>query len=402
MTPVFCCGFECGQTGSVGQHWGTPGNGSFSTSTVRSGARSMRLNPTAAAGAIALTTSITLTTVAVARFYIYFASLPIADTPLLFQNSTSGPGIIFKQSDSKLYIGRFTGGVASVASASGVTVTTGQWYLIDYRINSTSNPWTEALTVNGTEVTFSNAVAGSTPTQFTLGAAGFTATYDIFFDDFILSQTNADYPIGAGSVQHFVPTSDGAHTATTTTIVKGTIAAPTAGGNVAGSTDVFNWVNGVPLLGGATDNTRLVNQQTAGITLYAEVIFGPAPGISTPTVAPRAVEVITADREATTATCDFTAKLNDNGTENTIIARGVVAGVITDRYATKQYATPPTGGAWKVVSGAGNFNNIRARWGYASDATPDLYWRGIMIEAEFAAVAGGSLLPFCIAPQGTR
>ena len=380
-TPVFCCGFECGLAGTVGQHWTLTGTGAFNTSIVRTGARSVRVNPSANVGRFSNT--FISGTVAVMRAYIYFTTLPNISCELItVLVGTTNVGAIFNASDNTIMCGRVASGSLTTGSG-GVVVTTGRWYRVDVAVDVTNNPWTNNVKVDGVSTNQqTNAVAANTITVQKLGNEFFNSTFDAYFDDYLLSQTLADYPLGNGAVGHFVPTSDGTHTATTTTIVKGTVAVP-VGANVAGATDVFNWVNGVPLLGGATDNTRLVNQQTAGTTLYAEVVFGPAPGIGTPGTAPRAVEVITADREATTATGDFTTKLNDNGTENTIIARGVVAGVITDRYARKHYATAPTGGAWKVVSGAGNFNNIRARFGYASDATPDQYWRGIMIEAEF-------------------
>lgn len=383
-TPVFCCGVECGQQASisgVGQHWTLNGTGSISTGTVRNGARSLRLNPTAGL-ADSATPALTSSSLWVARVAIRFTTLPGANADLITIGDGVVGGVAFKQSDSSLYPCSVSGGVITFG-AGGFAVTTGAWYVVDLKYDGTAN--TMDVQVNATPLTqHSNAALTGARTVIHLGNTIATGTYDVFFDDILVSQTSADYPIGDGYVNHFVPTSDGTHTATTTTIVKGTIAAPTAGGNVAGSTDVFNWVNGVPLLGGATDNTRLVNHQTAASTLYAEVIFGPAPGISTPTTGPRAVEVITADREATTATGDFSVKLNDNGTESVVIARGVVAGVITDRYATKQFATAPsTGVAWTST----RFNALRVRFGYASDATPDQYWRGVMVEAEFAAVA---------------
>jgi hypothetical protein len=291
-------------------------------------------------------------------------------------------GVVFRQVDSKLYIGNVS------PRNTGIPVTTGVWYRIDMRTDYTTLGSTKIdAQIDGVALTQVVFAAATAPTAVFLGSQA-VASADLFFDDFIMSTTTGDYPIGPGHVDQFVPVSDGTHTATTTTIVKGTLAAPTAGGNVAGATDVFNWVNAVPILGGATDNTRLVNQQTAGTGLYAEVKFGPAPGVSTPTVGPRAVEVITADQEATTATCDFTAKINDNGTESVIVARGVVAGVASDRFATKQFAVAPTtSGPWNAnSSGNAAFNNLKARWGYASDATPDLYWRGIMVEAEFADI----------------
>ncbi|MBA2706337.1 MAG: hypothetical protein H0U59_00850 [Gemmatimonadaceae bacterium] len=290
---------------------------------------------------------------------------------------------MFKFSDSKIYatIGLTTFG------ATGVTVTTGQWYLIDYDFNvaTAGDDFCDGK-VDGVALgQATGAGASASSSTFSIGFFG-TVTGDAYFDDLLVSATAADYPLGAGKVISYVPNADGTHTATTTTIVKGTIAVP-VGANVAGSTDVFNWVDARPILGGATDNTRLVNQQTAGATLYAEVDFES----TAESVAPRSVEVITADRQASTAAGSFATKLNDNGTEDTIIARTALAGVVTDRYATKHYATMVGGGAWTLT----RFNALKARFGYSGDATPDQYWRGIMIEGEFAeavAVTEGEML----------
>jgi hypothetical protein len=384
-TPKFCCGFECGVASS---HWPNATPATYSTSTVRNGARSMRFNPAAASNTsiVVLTTTSTSN---VGRIAIRFATLP-ADSCLLwgFTNGTNFAGLGFSPVGNILCAASVSGGVVGIAA--GVGITTGTWYVVDLVVDSTATTWTVNGRVDGVALGQRNATgftAGAIGRMF-IGSAGKNATFDAFFDDVIWSQTSADYPMGDGYVNHFVPTSDGTHTATTTTIVKGTLATP-VGGNVAGSTDVFNWLNGVPILGGATDNTRLVNQQTAGAGLYAEVKFGPAPGISTPTVAPRAVEVITADREAATATCNFITKINDNGTEADVVNLGTVAGVTADRFVTKQFATGPAGAWTALSSGAGAFNNLKARFGYSSDATPDVYWRGIMVEAEFAAVVAG-------------
>lgn len=394
-TPVFCCGFECGVLGStdIGQHWRTAGTSTptISTSTFRSGARSIRFNPTAQTSRLLLTTSGgTLSSNKwIGRFYVRFATLPNTTCDLFFNGED---GVFFNASDNKIYAGYDVSGIT--LGATGVSVTTGQWYRIDFKIDSSTSPHLTDVQVDGVACGQASSVSGGASFNSVIfGVSRATTTGDIFFDDVLISFTLADYPLGAGNVDHFVATSDGTHTSTSTNIVKGTVAAPTGGGAItSATTDAFNWVNGVPLLGGATDNTRLINQQTASSAQYVEVKLGPASGISTPTAGPRAVEVITADRQASTATCDFITKLNDNGTENSIIARGVVAGSTTDRYARKHYATAPTGGAWTVAAGAGNFNNLKARFGYSSDATPDVYWRGIMVEAEFAVIGTNSTL----------
>jgi hypothetical protein len=294
-------------------------------------------------------------------------------------------GVAFKQSDSKIYA---ASGSTLTFGASGVAVTTGVWYRIDFKIDQT----------NSTNVTIDVQVDGTACGQRAVNPSGNSSPLmigsqksvsgDWFYDDWVHSVTGADYPIGAGHVDNFIPASDGTHASTGSDIVKGTTGAPTTGGSITSSTtDAFNWVNGQPILGGASDNTRLINQQTAASGEYVETVFGPGTGVSTPTAAPRAVEVLTVHQQAATQTCNFTTKLNDNGTTSDVVNQGTIAGIASDKYFTKQFATAPTGGAWTVVSGAGNFNNLKARFGFSSDATPDVYWRGIMVEAEFADVA---------------
>src|ERR1044072_7951195 len=75
MTPIFCCGFECGQLGNVGQHVNASAHFSISTTTVRSGARSLRANPVTATGN-ALAVTVFSSTIGVARVYVYFNTLP--------------------------------------------------------------------------------------------------------------------------------------------------------------------------------------------------------------------------------------------------------------------------------------------------------------------------------------
>jgi hypothetical protein len=381
MTAVFCCGFECGVSGA---HWTLGATASFNTNSsfIRSGARSLRFNPSAVTTGTATSVPAFSSNKIVSRFYIYFSSLPIANWFVLdITVSSRRIGVIFQQSDSTLNI-QLTHSVDSNQSGPGFVVTTGQWYRIDYEGDISTNTWSQRLSVNGTEVTASNLISADTATTVVLGSA-ITSTCDIYMDDFVLSNTIADYPIGDGYVNHFVPTSDGTHTSTSTNIREGTIASPSGTAITSATTDAFNWVNAVPILGGATDNTRLQNANATASTQYTEEIYGPAPGISTPTTAPRAVEALVAYRQGGTGTGVSSFKLNDNGTEAVIVSLSG-AGVTTDRYTTKQFSTPPTGGAWTVVSGNGNFNNIRHRFGYSSDANPTQFFRGTMIEAEFA------------------
>lgn len=325
----------------------------------------MRANATAAASGVY-------------RIYVYFATLPDATCRLVTNNNALGA--YFNSSDNKIYAGTST----SNLGATGVTVTTGVWYRLNIKITTTPN---RNVDVQVDETACGQATlagAGATFIVTHIGDNLVSMTADIFYEDFVYSQTVGDYPISAGYVNHFVPTSDGAHNVagaadfrrgdTTTDITNAT-------------TTAYQLVDEVPLddsTPDADDHIRIV--APPNVTDYVELVLGPAPGISTPTVAPRAVECIAAFFAAGTGNSDEILKLNDNGTVSDIWNGTGVAGSTSTTYKALCFPTPPTGGAWTVVSGNGNFNNLRLRYGYATDANPDKSLMCAMVEAEFAEV----------------
>lgn len=379
-TPVFCCGGECGVSGS-GTHWtGVVGTVSFDTGTVRSGDRSLRCNPTAATSAF-VSTSLGTQTVFVGRCYIRFAVLPNAVTTLFIVNSS---GAYFNSADNKIYAGRLTG----TLGASGFSVTTGVWYRLDVKVDLTNNPWLIDVSVDGTALgQVTNAVAGTNFTQVRVGPEANNNTSDIFYDDIIVSNTSGDYPLGAGKVQHFVPTADGTHNVAGTGDFQRTL---TGTDILNATTTAYQLVDDVPLDSGAgTDYINMLAPPND--TDYVECIFGPAPGISTPTAGPRAVEVIGGDRQSATGQGSMQIRMNDNGTQNSFLQRVAAVGVTTIRFTRKHYATAIAGGGAWVIGGGGNgdFTDLRVRFGSPSgslDVNPDQYFTGIMIEAEFEEI----------------
>lgn len=385
MTPVFCCGFECGQLGTTsannGQHWiySTVGSvtPSFSTSIKRSDYRSLRINPSSVIVDVRCGYDLGLSGVVVGRFYIYFSTLPSANINLMSAHGSGGNmsgGVRYNSSDQKIYASEGDG--ISLGS-TGVSVSTGNWYLIDFKISYTDD--TVDVKVNGTscgQVTASN-VSGlfSTLRMFSGIISG-----DWYIDDFMISLTSGDYPLGAGKILSYLPDSDGTHTSTGTTIVKGTTSAPTGGGAItAATTDAYQRVNARPLNGGQADSTYLINQQSNG-AVCAEVDFESTLESSPP----RLVTFITSHRQAGTANGSFEIDAIDNGSGYVIHQAIGTGGSTSDRYATKSWDTMPNGGgAWTIA----RFNALKAQFGYSADANPDQYWRGIMIEAEFEEVA---------------
>ena len=386
MTPVLCCGFECGiltsGSGAVTDvHFtSTSGAPSISTTTIRSGARSLSCNAAGAAVIAGCAFSGTNQLRLIVRVYIYFATLPSADVTLAqFSNAASadGPGLRFQLSDSSLYAA-----VATTLGSTGIPVTTGQWYRVDadWTISAAGND-TADIRINGMACGQASA-AGRASGIGTMGLGVIGAvTADVFFDDLVLSQTAADYPIGPGFVNHFVPTSDGTH-------------------NIAGAGDFQRGNTGVDILNATTTAWQLVDDiplpsgtvdqadcqrgvaPANPTTDYVHGVFGPASGVPTPTRGPRAVDVILAHHQISTTSGQMEVRLDDNGTVSTIFNTGAAAGVTTYRYARAQFATPPTGGSWAATGTSGNFNLVGYRF-LAQDANPDQCLDAIMIEAEF-------------------
>jgi len=379
MTLIDLCGFECGQLAAHG--FGSGGTiPTFVTSPVKNGARAL-----SCAGAVNqasyFKTSSNNSAIKVVKIDLYFNNLPVSVSGIIAGN-VNGGGAYFNPSDSKIYCGF---GIADIGS-TGVAITTGSWITFDVRVDMSANPHVVDVKVNGTSCSqHTKAISASSELVVNIGnvRGGSGNETTIYCDNFAISHTAGDYPLTGGYVNHFVPTADGAHNVagaadfrrgdTTTDILNST-------------TTAYQLVDDVPMddtTPDTDDHIRIV--APPNVTDYVELVFGPAPGISTPTVAPLAVMALTEHFAAGTFASDEIAKLNDNGTVDNIYDGTGVAGTTTGIYKSKMYNSPPTGGLWTVVSGAGNFNNIRLRYGYATDANPDKSLMCTMIEAWFGA-----------------
>ena len=405
MTPEFCCGFECGLISTTSGHFTLSGVGTAPTintnaSFVRNGARSLRCNPSANTSYANTPASFVSGTRHVVRFYVYFTTLPSADCNIAGFGAGAvfdGPNVRFKQSDSKIYAA-----VNTTLGASGVSVTTGQWYRIDYdfNVNTGGNDACD-VKVDGTACGQASAAgASSTNLRDSIGILT-SCSADAYFDDYISSSTAADYPIGAGYVNHFIPTSDGTHNIAGTGDFQRTL----TGTDILNSTtDAYLLVDEVPLEATVTDWINLIAPPNA--TDYVECIFGPAPGIPVPVNPPRTVEVICGINQAGTGTGNMEIRLNDNGTTGVIYTATGVAGVAVASgqvFKRAHFADPPRAATAWTLSGNGNFNNVRIRFGSpaAVDANPDQYFGCAMIEAEFAPELDRSMYtrPFGVSGQ---
>lgn len=378
-TPVFCCGFECGvNNATAGSHITSASAGGVSivTTPVRSGSRALALNPSAslAWARESLGGNPPALGALVVRVYVRFATLP--STTILIAGTSTGFGVYFKQSDSKLYAGTST----AALGASGFTVTTGQWYRIDLRVD-----WGDGVNVKvdaqiDGSVLGQASLANQSPTGiFQMGDSNVNVTMSAFFDDVMVSLTGGDYPLGAGYVNHFVPTADGTHNV----IGSNDFERSLTGTDITNATtDAYALIDDIPLESGTpTDFINLIAPPNA--TDYVECIFGAAPGINTPTAPPRCANIISAIAAFGTGTNNLTLSIQSFDQVVQIFSGTV--GSTTVIYKTTNWGGDPPGGAtaWNITPGArGNFNELRIRCS-TSDANPDPYFVGTMIEAEF-------------------
>lgn len=323
-------------------------------------------------GGDGVTTELASVTTRVSRFYIYFSTLPTADC-ILFYSGTGTQGVYFKASDSSIYAGNSSAGFQF--GATGVAVTTGQWYLIDV-ITRGSSPRVTSVSVNGTECGDSTHAGGASAT--TTLVCYMSADGVAYYDDLITSHNGADYPIGPGFVNHFVPVSDGTHNvAGSNDFERGT----TGVDIVNATTDAYTLVDDVPLPSGTPDDDSIGIIAPPNSTDYVELLCGPAPGIATPTTGPRLTEWITTHHEGGTGTPDCSVVIRKAGTASVIeIFRISSAGATSYRYARTPASAEPGGVPWTAAS----FLAVLVRITYCSDANPDVFIDAVMIEAEFA------------------
>lgn len=385
-TLAFICGGECGTDKA---HWTTSGAKAllYDTTTVRPGGsvRSLRLNPatqTCRANTANISNFTSTKPNVAIRGYIRFATLPGGNIFLIGQGAGTGAtawsGLGFQQSDSTLRPVYLTGTTFTFGS-TGFVVATGIWYKFSILAQRDLTNYVATIRIdNSTDLGSVSAAntTSSTSTALFIGYSGANWSGDVYLDDISVSSFIEDYEnMGNGRIVSFVPSSDGTHTATSTHITKGTTGTPVGTAITSATTDAFNWVNNRPLLGGATDNTRLINQQTVAAIEYVE--FGIEQ--TTQIVPPRAIEVLVAHMEAAAQNCTSITKLNDNGTEVTVFSKSGAGSNNVDVFERASFPVMADNAKWTLA----RFKALKLRYGYSDDATPDVYCRGLMIEADF-------------------
>lgn len=208
-------GFEHGSiaTGTAGPYSAVSGTPAIVTTPVRTGLRALEVTANAATEEVQY--SIT-STIMVSAFYLRFATIPSVTVKLARFLNANGSGYLRIASSGQLSIIAGAGAAVNLGSP----LSTNTWYRIVLEYDtSTGTATLRGKVNNGTEATATNAqaTASITATSFGTDAA---VTYTAYFDDWIISITDADYEEISGTwtnheVQSLMPSADGTHNITT-------------------------------------------------------------------------------------------------------------------------------------------------------------------------------------------
>lgn len=377
-TPTFACGGECG----IGPHFRTvSGTVTRDTGTKRSGLSSIKLTSAGASGVLSDTTGTGISgTVAVIRCYVNFSTLPSAN--FLIAGDTNGVGAVFKSSDSKIYAGNET-----TQGATGVSVTTGVWYRLDIKNNVAANPWLIDVQVDGAACGQASIATGASSVNAIQLGSSTTITTIFFVDDILASSTSGDYPLGAGYVISYIPNEDGdgasanRHNGLGSNEVERTL----TGTDITNTTTTaFQLVDDRPMETAAGDFIAWLTNGTAGD--YVEVAYEN----TAESAAPRSVEAIAGYHDAGGAgTNNFQVTLRESGgatTADIVPAATRNVGATMSWFRAHFATVPGTSDAWTLTK----FNALRSRF-IATDASPDVYLDGLMLEAEYASTASAAI-----------
>jgi hypothetical protein len=288
--------------------------------------------------------------IVVARFAFRLASLPSANVGALFTvapNAGNAVRIKYDLATQKL---KMTLGSASVLAGSTISATT--WYVIDVRTDVAANPRTVDWQIDGVaQGSASSSETGSTVSGVRLGGDVSGDVYTANYDDFLMSETATDYPIGDGKVLAVAPNGLSTHSSV------GSFA--NHDGTAIGASTP-GYVADRPL----TSTTDYIKQTATGSGSYV--------GLTMADTADACVDAVRG-----------VVAYNASGTNATAAATRFLDGASTTTFShtgssTLTYAagmlTPAT--TWSATT----LNGLIVRTGFATSVTSMPYWQSILAE----------------------
>jgi uncharacterized delta-60 repeat protein len=378
-TLTYETGFEAGTVSTLGGGLFTgAANVAATTDFARNGRFALRATGDGVAAADANVAA--AGTVGVTRVAVLLEELPAASMELLEFNPAAGSSCDVHYSG-----GRLVAGIGAVTQTSTMTVSPDRWYVVDMRCDVSGATRTLDWVVDGVSQTqVSTAIAASTLSGVHVGQLGTGLGAGVaLFDDWAVSATSADYPLGSGKVVGLTPSGTGTHSGETAFDYTANGAASwtafTAGtdNNLVGDTGSAPTLSDWPPAYVAGVSGRLVRQNITG--KYLEYQLGDS-GEAAP---PNAVRVVGAHDSATPAAVQNATLTVMLGASSTLaytldpIAGGTNygAGILTTR---------PGGGLWT----AADVDAIRLRLNSSNigTAVAERPWtNALLAEADFPA-----------------
>ncbi len=219
---LYSSGFELQSTTADMEYTANVGSPTISTSTVRSGAASLRANPSATTAGMSYDfRSADDATATFFRAYVRFTTFPNANTLIMAirdNAATNQASIRFDNVNSKFELWNEEDS-AQIGSDSAA-ISTGEWYRIEMKVDfgtaATGDTVVEAQ-LDGTQIATSSTVNWANGIKtLQLGIITTSATADEFIDDVAINQNAGSvqngYP-GAGQIVHLRPDANGDNTA---------------------------------------------------------------------------------------------------------------------------------------------------------------------------------------------
>lgn len=380
MGRVYYTGFETGSgnaehlTGAGALSGTLP---TFDTTTVRTGTRSLRINLASGQQGF-FTPGLTRSAVTTwARFYLYIATMPTVTRHIAGSIAANFANLRLTSAGKIEYWNDTT----LVMNGGGVTLSTGQWYMIEYRAGSAAGV---VMRINGVDVgasvtpatSFTGVVGNNNP-----GGAEASAL-DIYVDDFTVD--DAGWP-GEGGVVLLLPTADSA---------RGT---GWVGGG-GGTTNLFDAVNNTPPVGVAdtgTNTSQIRNATAAANSNYdATMTTYTAAGVPDGAIVNSVVPLIWTAAPVSTGAKQGTVGIASNPTvANVALAAGGTAGAFWSGAAAATYVT-----GWKLTRGTmtsspavtlGTAPVMRITQVTSSTRIADVCFMGIYVDYTPGAVVAG-------------
>ena len=329
---------------------------------ARNGSYGMRVNATGSA-TYAQRLYNTSANASVMRFAINLQSLPATDVELAKIGPSSSGQLIFRyHAAANRFAVQFTGGTAAESS---MTVTAGQWYVVDLRTDMASTTsWTGDWRVNGVAQT-SRTLAATQAGFFyamwlgtTLSGHSFVA----FYDDIAMTRNAADYPLGDGKVLALRPAGMG-------TSVGAANFQHDDGTPIDANT--YQRLDEIPMSG----STDYVQQVTTSPGSYVELRLQ-----QTSETCIRMVEGLQMNNMGDSNQNNHGKASLFDGAAERIIYEGGMIGQSNNVEYVKAAGLLPGGARWTQTA----LNNAVIRIGYSNDASPIPRWDALLVEYEVA------------------